>query len=1024
MKGKNILVTAACVIGFGGIVANTLVGVATARELRDQINANKAEAEKGDADAKAYAASQKQEAINEVNRTRDSLKAAYEAADASLRKGLDDAIAQIEEAKAQLEDETDAKDAALRAEIIAQLNNLVTEISDALGDLGGDIDAVRTIADQVNQKVTVLETKVASLETAVEGLQDAVLEIAQSIQQIGEAIQTIATVLGQTANALVQLQQQLEANYYTAAEVNNYLTTLQGSLSTIENYFKVNGNLTTLQDLVDGLPALAGMEAFNGTEATAAKAQYVAELFAIIAAYDHDVTDTYNRIVTAYGVQSLAVPAAVTTLKDNLLASSGLAELKDKMMVAMTRIILAPTKEAAKAVRDEYAGGVEYEIDALRFEEDRIKASNAVFALKTTTGTYQFGNDEFAYFSDNGIMDYAFNNSTAQDKAAYYTKAKADLAFRVAQAKGLSALQTKLNARYAEIEALNDGVRLTNATVIDPYLDIVDVLAKIDTYKTAITKVENEVLVLDTEEKINNYVNSIDEDAALVAYAADKYELLLQAQKTNKATVNGYTAELATLNAGYEGTIVDAIAAAVKDTFYQAALDAARGADADKTLADRKTMIDNYITDKVADCVYQARVAKYLVDVKAAANVADAEIDALANLSAGEKATLKGAYANANVPTLDALYEASYKGVKEGENTQFATEAQFTALLNKATADITAVRTIAAKENAMNKDADEKATALSTAYGAETDTTIVGIGEDLELFVYEAQDNYTLVSDTAIAFVTPTEEQAAAGQTKATLTAALATENATAQVAATKLAVDTYAEYLGLVNSANDLNSEIEHRMLTFVAAFKAAHHNKAGDQNDVADAHATDIANLKTKYKKVLVDAVNANNPNALPIYAFGGAAYGTDYDALVAFQAALAPYGTQIATDKTAFNAEADALLVTMVGEFNTKEAARLIANKKAYIGEDGQAGEGTKVGALYAKIKAKVGADTAKLALAEAINGSLIDNINRATTSDAVLDVYEAMCESFLADVFGQARDTATYATAEAQLEAYLA
>ena len=91
---------------------------------------------------------------------------------------------------------------------------------------------------------------------------------------------------------------------------------------------------------------------------------------------------------------------------------------------------------------------------------------------------------------------------------------------------------------------------------------------------------------------------------------------------------------------------------------------------------------------------------------------------------------------------------------------------------------------------------------------------------------------------------------------------------------------------------------------------------------------------------------------------------------------------------------------------------------------IGEDGQAGEGTKVGALYAKIKAKVGADTAKLALAEAINGSLIDNINRATTSDAVLDVYEAMCESFLADVFGQARDTATYATAEAQLEAYLA
>ena len=38
MKGKNILVTAACVIGFGGIIGNTLVGVATSRELNKKIN--------------------------------------------------------------------------------------------------------------------------------------------------------------------------------------------------------------------------------------------------------------------------------------------------------------------------------------------------------------------------------------------------------------------------------------------------------------------------------------------------------------------------------------------------------------------------------------------------------------------------------------------------------------------------------------------------------------------------------------------------------------------------------------------------------------------------------------------------------------------------------------------------------------------------------------------------------------------------------------------------------------------------
>ena len=99
MKGKNILVTAACVIGFGGIIGNTLVGVATARELNNKIKAVEKNAQEADA---AYNNSVMGELNDLKARTNGKIEEVQAAAQASLNAGLAQVSADLTALEASL----------------------------------------------------------------------------------------------------------------------------------------------------------------------------------------------------------------------------------------------------------------------------------------------------------------------------------------------------------------------------------------------------------------------------------------------------------------------------------------------------------------------------------------------------------------------------------------------------------------------------------------------------------------------------------------------------------------------------------------------------------------------------------------------------------------------------------------------------------------------------------------------------------------------------------------------------------
>lgn len=1008
MKGKNILVTAACVIGFGGIIGNTLVGVATSRELKARINNVEKNAKEAD---ERYDASTRQELTNLINQTRDSITNTFQAAQQGMQASVDEALAKIEEAKAELardlEGEMDSKDAALRTQLVNQLNTLAQQIAGTLTSLGNDVAALDAAQQQMATTLADIAERTDELEGKVEDLEDTMGEVIDFANQIASFAVTLNTKLNQTNQVLTELQSNLAANYYTAAQVNEFVTAIGNSLNTLTSFFMVGGSVKTMQALVDEMSVLGGdMESFNGDEATAAKAQYVEELFAIIAAYDNDVTNTYNAIVAGYGHQSLAVPGAITTMKDNLLASAGLSALKDKMMVAMTKIILAPTKEAAKAVRDLYAGGVEYEIDALRFELDRINASNAIFDLVTTGLTYDFTDAEFNFFND--VMTYDFDNTSVaiEERAQYYTDAKADLAFRVEQAKGLKALQTKLNARYATISAFNDGVRATGAATVAPYLDIIDDLADIDTYKDAIAELDGTELVLSDADKIAAYVDAVDDDASVVEYAADKYETLLQQEIASDAVVNAF--DSAVLADSVKTTIVDAIALAVKDTDYQAALAAARGDDTLETVAARKEAIDNYIAAKVADCKYEQACAQYLFDVKTAAIAADTYIDGQAQLTANQKDVLKGQYAAANVPALADLYTTTGKGTAD----QYSTDEEWAALLDANTKQINAVKQIALAQEGLMEDRGAKLGLLGAAAGeAGLPSDVVTLEAQFESFLDAVLANYTFVTDTEIVGLT--------AENGVEAIAAATTDALTEAYAANGLALNAYKDYIALVKAADDLNEHITAYMAAFNANFYAGKNYNTVDADAVWNAHATERDSLATDYTQA-----HGGAADTLPVYAFDNTkTYAEQKTDLDTFYAALAPALQGIA-DKTAeFDTKGAQLEETMKEEFATKEAARLAANKEAFK---------NTLDATYAKVVAaldnEVGYTSTDKTVALAYYESCVNAINSTTRSNEPELRYLETFRYFATEAFHLADDAdptdPNYKTAEQKLEAILA
>ena len=521
----------------------------------------------------------------------------------------------------------------------------------------------------------------------------------------------------------------------------------------------------------------------------------------------------------------------------------------------------------------------------------------------------------------------------------------------------------------------------------------------------AFTKEEAGELVLNTKEKIAAYVDTVDDDASIVEYAADKYETLLQQEATSDAAVAAF--DSAVLADSVKAEITAAIALAVKDTDYQAAMAAARGDDTLETVAARKAKIDEYIAKKVADCKYEQACAKYLFDVKTAANTADADIEALTNLTAEQKAVLKANYAAANVPTLAALYEETAKG----EANQYSTDAEWAALLEKNTADITAVKTIAVAQDAMKADEVAKLASLqSHSEEAGLPGDVVTLKAQFDGFVSAALANYTLVTDTEIVGL--------AADNGVLAIAAASAQALEDQKAATKLAVDSYKDYIALVKAADDLNEHIDARMAGFDSNFTATRYlYNQEDADAVLADNAAAILSLKNDYKTAHGGA-NAT----LPVYAFDSTAtYAEQKAALDTFNAALAPAKQNVADQTEAFDTAAATLEAQMATQFDTKEAARLTANKATYK---------DALDTVYAKIVAKDLTST-QAAKALALYNGCVDNIDEARRSNEPKVLYDNTYANFATMVFGFTDDEhagdPSYPdakTAVQKLDAYLA
>ena len=198
----------------------------------------------------------------------------------------------------------------------------------------------------------------------------------------------------------------LAQNYATIESVNAYANSVNNALTNIASYFTVNGSIMTmndvntrlddfdtaleevnshLSDIDDAIDEMKEVieqtlftvddfDAFCGTEVTDLKADLVKDLFEVITEYTDGVEDMYDEIYENYNQAGLTVPTAVDDIYDSLTNPADIAAMQDGLMVAMTRIILAKDAEAAQKVFDEYAGDIEFDMDALRFEVERSRA--------------------------------------------------------------------------------------------------------------------------------------------------------------------------------------------------------------------------------------------------------------------------------------------------------------------------------------------------------------------------------------------------------------------------------------------------------------------------------------------------------------------------------------------------------------------------------------------------------------------------------------------------------------------------
>lgn len=977
MKGKNILITVALVLGFGGIIANGGISIVNNNNLKKDIETLRDEFEAADASNKAEIT---EAYTNLINATRDNLKAAFEAADASLESSLTNTRTALEAAMAEVAADSDAAASALANQLSAQINNIldkIQEISDNLENLEYDVE---DNLDIVDANLDMIIDAINELDEMDSALVNAFNSIVSFINSMASTLQGVVNTQTTMSNALDALENLVHTNYYTASEVNDIIAQINTTTNYLRDLFKdTNGDIVSMADLLaeldgkftaidtalNGLSTGSGdlgtaisnlntalsevndkLDAFYGAEAQKAKGGYVNELSLYYLSFKQSVIEAKKTEVK--NANAGVIPAMYASLFENLntIYETTLRAICDE---GMSRIILAADKDEAKDMLEEYKLIMQsymLEIDFM-FEKEALLAT--LPAYETTGLPVNFTATETAYYVAQ-VNAVTFDSTQIEGKSAqeakdYYDELVAKLDLIDDLAKGYNTLVN------ANATAQADYATLTNITPDQKtYFCGLD-----DAYVAHANYVAATATVADSTD-----IDAVNDDAEeyfnIVLDGATEYDALVVAGGLKDTAIDG----LGTISATDKLTLKNMVAEIVKfDTFktmFEGVLDtyadeAGAQDDFDADLDAKKKSLDH--VELIADAW------KSILDSQISVNGA---INGLTDLTTEGQASLFTAEVT-NLADLASIIT---------DTAAFDGSDDFDAYVSDLQDKMGEIANHAEAQNAMIIARDDTLASLA-------DASVAGWNYNgyFSKVVEAAFDNYSLVADGAIKddfTVTDAASTTAAGVNVASLDDDL--NEVLADIVTFKTAVE----------NGRIVSEKMDTYVSTFKGVFYTVCHNAINDEDTIWTNNLTNIADIKADNDYLYGGA----NLDSLPTI---GASedYATTIGNLRSYIDGLEDNDT-IAARYDSYKSDLDTLLGSMRAEFADKDLEYVDVLVKAQLGD---AKDGTS-GALKDFVDAAIaalGADEESIAKVNIVFTAYILELNDVTVSSKVPELVTA-------------------------------
>lgn len=504
MKGKNILITVALVLGFGGLVATNVVGIQNNNKLANDLSNLRSDMEAADASIKAEEeaniAAAKAEAVALITTTRDNLMAAYQAGMNTVTQGLLSAKTEIETAIAELAGQMEAGEAALAGQLqsgMAQLVELISEVSD---DLDAGLITVEEALEEIGGAMAELQAQVDDNEEELYALEEFVLQqFLPAYNNLAQLVSGLNTTVGQLSTAVASLQTAIANDYYTKAQMNGKLEELSNAIATLTNLFKDSeGNIVQMKAVLAQLKDI-----------------------------EDDITEINSKLTTING--------QISTLQGQMSSAQSDIAAANSSMNAELSSINAELDNIVNTMLD----GVGDKIDEINEKLDKFYGAEA---QKAKGGQVQKLSQYFIDFkasvidkkekeikdANEGVVPEAFQPLFVKVNELYNTKIRAILDEGIAR--------IILAKDVTEAEAMEKEYE----TKMSSYMYTIDVLAAKETAKVAIEK---------------HVTDTAAYDVKFLAADVTRYETLVAAVAFDEALITNPDKTAADVKAAYEEAI-------------------------------------------------------------------------------------------------------------------------------------------------------------------------------------------------------------------------------------------------------------------------------------------------------------------------------------------------------------------------------------------------------------------------------------------------------------------------------------